>query len=234
MSGPAGKEIDLRKLVITLKKKLWLIVLMTITCTVLGFLYNSQSEPDIYSSSSRIIISTTNDMMSTVKALVKEPIVLKEVIKQLDLTVPIGQLRSQIQVSSVDSSLITVISVFDSNPQRAADISNAVVDVFKKVAADTLEVRNIRLLTSAEPNANPINEKSNTVVYIAFIVGLILSVSLTFLLESLDESIRNEQDVEILLDITVLGQVSKIRRRHTSGSAKKIKPGLIRSETIGS
>ncbi|MBH5317312.1 capsular biosynthesis protein [Paenibacillus sp. GSMTC-2017] len=231
---PVEKEIDLRKLFNTIKRRLWLIILITGLLTTFGFLYNSQSEPNIYNSSSRLIIAASNDMMTTVRALVREPIVLNEVIKQLELDRSVSELRSQIRVNSVDSSLITVISVVDSNPERAADIANSVVEHFKVVAADTLDVRSIQLLTAAEVEPFPINEKSNTIVYIAFIVGLILSVSLAFLLESLDDSIRTEQDVESLLGITVLGQVSKIRRRHTSSVDKKQKPAMVRSETIGS
>ena len=145
-----------------------------------------------------------------------------------------GQLRSQIRVDSVDGSLITVISVLDSNPERAADIANSIVGVYKSVAADTLGISSIRLLTEAVPEPFPINGKSNTIVYVAFVVGLIMSISLVFLLESLDDSIRTEHDVEALLGISMLGQVSNIKLRHTAVPAKKVKPGLMRSETIGS
>ncbi|MCR2802496.1 YveK family protein [Paenibacillus soyae] len=229
-----NKEIDLRKLFYILRRKLWLIVLITVILTGLGFIYNSQSEPNIYASSSRVIIAASNDMMPTVRALVREPIVLDQVIQDLGLNSSPGQLRSQVRVDSVDGSLITVISVLDTNPERAANIANAIVGVYKSVAADTLGVSSIRLLTEAEAEPSPINVKSNTIVYVAFVVGLILSISLAFLLESLDDSIRTEHDVEALLGLNMLGQVSKMKRRHTSVPAKKLKPGLMRSETIGS
>lgn len=230
----SGKEVDLRKLFTTIKNKLLLIVLLTGAITVLGILYNSQSEPNIYSSSSRVMIAATNDMMSTVRALVREPIVLDQVIEDLGLNASAGELRSQIRVDSVDQSLITVISVADTNPERAADIANAVVTVYRSVAAETLGISSIRLLTSAVPEPSPINSKSNTIVYVAFVVGLIFSLSLAFLLESLDDSIRTEHDIESTLGINMLGQVSKIKRGHSRAHTKKTKPAIIRSETIGS
>jgi capsular polysaccharide biosynthesis protein len=231
---PKGKEIDLRKLFQTLKKKLWLIVLLTGLMTGFGILYNSQSEPDIFASSSRVIISAPIDLMPTVKALVREPLVLEQVIDELRLNTSPGQMRTQIRVDSVEASLITVITVMDTNPERAADIANSVIGVYREVAAEMLGVGGIRLLTSAEPVPIPINVKSNTIVYVALIAGLILSISLIFLLESLDDSIRTEHEIEGALGLNMLGQVSKIRRRHTSVTAKKHKPVLIRSETIGS
>lgn len=236
-SLPQGKpkEIDLRKLFSTIKSRLWLIVLVTGALTALGILYNSKSEPPVYASSSRVMIAATNDMMSTVRALVREPIVLDQVIEELGLNASSSQLRGQIRVDSVDQSLITVVTVLHSNPERAADIANSVVGVYRKVASETLGISSIRLLTPAEPDATPINgAKSNTMVYVAFVVGLILGLSLAFLLESLDESIRTEGDIESALGINMLGQVSKIKSRHTYAGGKKVKPAIIRSETIGS
>ncbi|WP_162848444.1 YveK family protein [Paenibacillus nanensis] len=233
-AAPKGKEIDLRKLFMTIRKKLWLIVVITGLLTGLGIVYNSQSEPDVFASSSRVIIAANNDLMPTVRALVREPVVLEQVIEELGLNASAGQLRSQIRVDSVEGSLITVVTVMDTHPERAADIANSVVNVYKEVASETLGISSIRLLTSAEPVPVPINVKTNTIVYVAFIAGLILSISLVFLLESLDDSIQTEQDIEGALGLNMLGQVSKIRRRHTSSPSRKHKPVLIRSETIGS
>lgn len=228
------KEINLREVLLTIRKRVWLIVLITGILTALGILYNSRPEPQVYAASTRIIIAASSEMMSTVRALVKEPIVLNEVIEKLELNTTPGQLRSQIGVNSVDSSLITVVSVMDSDPARAADIANATVDVYRKVAADTLSLQSIRLLTPAQPEPVPINTKSNTIIYIAFLTGLILSISLSFLLHSLDESIRTESDIENRLGLNMLGQVSVIKRRHSDSGAKKMKPSMIRSETFGS
>lgn len=228
------KEINLKNVFYIIKKRLWLIVLLTGLITALGILYNSRPEPQVYVSSTRVIISASENMMSTVRALVREPIVLNQVIEELELSASPGQLRSQVRVDSVDSSLITVISVLDSNPNRAADIANSIVDNYRKVAMETLGVQNIRLLTSAEPDPYPINTTSNTIVYVAFVTGLILSLSLAFLLESLDDSVRTEQDVESLLGLNMLGQVSRIKSRSAAQPSKKSKPVIIRSESIGS
>lgn len=228
------KEINLKSVFLIIKKRLWLIVLLTVLLTVLASLYNSRPEPQVYVSSTRVIIAASNEMMTTVRALVREPIVLNQVIEELELNSSPGQLRGQIRVDSVDASLITVISVLDSHPVRAADIANSIVEKYREVAIDTLGVQSIRLLTAAEPDPTPINTTSNTIVYMAFVVGLILSVTLAFLLESLDDSVRSEQDVESILGLNMLGHVSRIKPRPSSQSVKKSKPTMVRSESIGS
>ncbi|MCU6710309.1 Wzz/FepE/Etk N-terminal domain-containing protein [Paenibacillus sp. J5C_2022] len=229
------KEINLKEIAGIIMKRLWIVIVLTGLITTLGYLYNSKPEPQYYSSSTRVIISANNDMMNTVKVMVREPIVLSQVIDMLELDQSVGQMRSQIRVANVDNSLVTVITATNTDPNRAADIANTTVEVFRKVAADTLGVSNIRLLTPAEPVPVSITVKTNTIVYLAFAAGLILSLTLVFLLESLDDTIRSEREIERLLELNMLGHVSVIKRRApSSAGSNQPKQALNRSETIGS
>lgn len=228
------KEINLKALYVVLRKRFWMILLITIVFTVVGGMYNSRPETPVYTASSRMIIAASQDMMSTVRALFREPIVLEKVIEELDLDQSVGGLRSQIRVANVDASLITVVSVVDSNPERAADIANESFNIYKQVAAETLNITSIRLLSEAIPNPNPINEKTNTLVYVAFLMGLFIGVALTFLLDSLDDSIRSEREIEQMLGLTVLGHVSVMKKKDLAKHSKKQKSVMVRGEVIGS
>ncbi|WP_054028504.1 YveK family protein [Bacillus sp. FJAT-28004] len=229
------KEINLKSLYLTVKKRLWIVVLITILFTFVAGLFNSRPETPMYLSSTRIIVAASSDMMGTVRVLVREPIVLNKVIEKLGLNLSAAALRSQIRVDSVDGSLVTVVSVVDSDPRLAAEIANTAVETYRQVASEVLGITSIRLLTTAEENPFPINEKSNRIVYIAFLLGMILSVGLVFLLDSLDDSIKSEREVEELLGLTMLGQVNKIKRKdYASRRLKKQKSISVRGETIGS
>ncbi|WP_424767269.1 YveK family protein [Paenibacillus sp. sgz302251] len=228
------REINIKAIYLVIRKRLWLIALLTIVLTVLAGMYNARPESPLYSASSRLIIAASQETLGTVRVLFREPIVLNRVIEELGLESSAAQLRSQIRVDSVDGSLVTVVSVIDTDPRLAADIANTGVEVYRQVAAETLGVTGIRVLTTAEENPFPINEKGNTIVFAAFLAGLIFSIGLIFLLDSLDDSIRTEREIEELLGLTMLGQVSKMKRRDYVKQTKKQKSILARGETIGS
>jgi capsular polysaccharide biosynthesis protein len=228
------KEINLKALYSTVRKRLWMVVLITMVVTVLAGVYNSRPETPMYASSARMIIAASSEMMGTVKVLFREPIVLNKVIEELELNRSVSQLRSQIRVDSVEGSLVTVVSVVDSDPKLAAEIANVGVEAYRQVAAATLGVTNIQLLTKAEENPYSINVKSNTMLIVGFMVGLILSIGLVFLLDSLDDSMKTEREIEELLGLTMLGQVSKIKRKDYARQSKKQKSIVARGETIGS
>ncbi|MDQ8735941.1 Wzz/FepE/Etk N-terminal domain-containing protein [Paenibacillus sp. LHD-38] len=228
------KEINIKEMYTVIRKRIWLILLITIVVTVLAGLYNNRPEPPLYAASSRMIVTSSSDKLVTVRVLFREPIVLEQVIEQLGLDRSAAQLRNQIRVDNVDGSLVTVVTVIDPSSKLAADIANTGVEVYRKVAAETLGVSNIRLLTPAVVNPYPINERSNTIVYIGFLFGLILSIGLIYLLDSLDDSIKSEREVEELLGLTMLGSVTKMKRKDYARHLKKQKSILVRGETIGS
>ena len=73
-------------------------------------------------------------------------------------------------------------------------------------------IDNIHILSPAELPDNPVPIKPQPLLNmaIAFVVGLMASVGLAFLLEYLDNTIKTEQDIEKLLGLPVLGAVSII------------------------
>ncbi|WP_051251220.1 YveK family protein [Paenibacillus harenae] len=228
------KEINIKALYAVIRKKLWLIMLITLAFTVLAGLYNSRPETPVYSASTRMIVVANAEMMGTLRIMFREPVVLDQVIERLELNRSVGQLRSQIRVDSVEGSLVTVVSVIDGDPGLAAEIANTVVSVYRQVAAETLGVSGVKLLTEAAANPDSINVKSNTVVYAGFLAGLVLSIGLIFFLDSLNDSIRSEREIEELLGLTMLGQVSRMKKRDYARKSKKQKSVIARGETIGS
>lgn len=228
------KEINLKALFFTIRKRLWLVVLVTLFFTAAAGIYNSKPETPMYASSARIIVAASSEMMGTVKVLLREPIVLNKVIEKLELNRSAAELRGQIRVDSVEGSLVTVVSAVDTDPKRAAEIVNAGVEAYRQVAADTLGITNIQLLTAAEENPFSINEKGNSMLFVGFMLGLIAGIGLVFLLDSLDDSIKSEREIEELLGLTMLGQVTKMKRRDYARQLKKQKSILVRGESVGS
>lgn len=230
------KEINLKEIINVIKRRLWVIILTTVILGSLGGLYSSIPVTPVYGSSARIILSASSpEMLSTLKVFIKEPIVLEGVIKQLDLKDSIGSLRERITVNSVDGSIITLVTAFDEDPKRVDDIANAVVDSFKQMAATKLGFSGVNVLTNAveSPNPVPVNPSSNRALYIGIIGGIAVGVGIVFLLDSLDDAVRSERDIEKLLGVKPLGQVSKIRKRDLYTKVKR-KNEYIRGETIGS
>lgn len=231
----AVKEINLKDLFRVIIKRLWLVVLLTIITTAAGWLYNDRHKVEpLYQASSNIIIDADTAYKNTLQVIIKDTTVLEEVIKQLGSEKTAESLAGQIKVESIDDSQVVNIRVTDTDPQRAADIANTTASVFKGKIPKVIEYKNVSVLSKAQPNMEPINETNSKKLIIgAFAAGIILGLGLIFLIDSLDDSIKSKRDIESLLGIQVLGNVSKMNKRNVNKKKGKNEKMALRGETIG-
>ncbi|WP_379137790.1 YveK family protein [Paenibacillus sp. sgz500958] len=234
-AGPS-KEIDLKELVGTVTRRLWILIVSTILLGSLGGLISAIPVTPMYSASARIMLTAgTPELIGTLRALIKEPVVMGRAIQESGLQMTENQLRARIAVQSVDTSVITLVSAIDSDPEAAAMLANAVANAFIEEAKGLLYYDGAKLMSPAtvDPSALPINPASNRALYLGILGGIALGIGLIFLVDSLDDSVRSGRNLESKLGIKCLGEVPSIRRKDWFSKNKR-KNEYTRGESIGS
>lgn len=211
-----AKEINIKELIRVIKRRFWIILIITFLTTMAGWFYSNQNKTaPLYEASTNIIIDASSEYRNTLQVIIKDTIVLESVINELGLDRSAKVLAGQIEVTNIEGSQVVEISVTDENPQTAADIANITAKVFKKEIPSIIEFEDIRILSEAKANPIPISQDNqNKLLGVAFISGIIVGLGLIFLLDSLDDSIKSEQDVESILGIQVLGSISKMNKKN--------------------
>lgn len=222
------ETISLQEIFATIRKRLGLIVLITIIATALSGMISYFVLTPVYEGSTQILVNQSNvdqqqgyqqsqvqaniDLVNTYSVIIKSPTILDKVIKQLNLDQTVDQLRDQLNVTSEQNSQVVNIAVDDPDPAKAVHIANTIATVFKKQVTDIMNVDNVSILSKANLDTDPKPVKPNPMLNmaIAFVVGLMVGVGLAFLLEYLDNTIKNEQDVEATLELPVLGVVTEM------------------------
>ncbi|ANE46262.1 hypothetical protein SY83_08230 [Paenibacillus swuensis] len=233
-----GKEINLKQLWLVIKGRIWMMLLFMTVFTALGVLYEMKPEIPTYEVSTRVVIKATPEMLNTLKVMVREPAVMEQVIQALNLPVTESELRDQIQVSSVDNSLVAIVTVADPDPVLAAKIANTTIEKYKEIVTKVMNFTDIKVLSQAvaPPEIQPLTSSGRSTIILSLLAGMILGIGIIFLLESLDDSIKTERDVEQWLDYPVLGAVSRIRKKDTNFRRNKGNsvPAGLRGDTVGS
>lgn len=221
------ETISLQDLFKTLKKRITLIILLTIIAVTVSGLISFLLLTPIYQSSTQILVNqekadvtafnsqdiqTNLQLINTYNVIIKSPAILSKVIEQLDLNTTPTALNSQITVNNEQDSQVVSISVQDPNPGVAVDIANTTANVFQTEIVKLMKVDNVSILTPAILAENPAPVKPDPILNmaIAAVIGLMLGVGVAFLLEYLDTTVKNEQDVEELLNLPILGLISPI------------------------
>ena len=158
------ETISLQDLFKTLKKRLALIIVMTILAITISGVVSFLLLTPIYQSSTQILVNqektdATNfnsqeiqanlQLINTYNVIIKSPAILSLVIEELDLDTTTTALTEQITVNNAENSQVVNITVQDPDPKRAVDIANKTAEVFQTEIKNLMKVDNV----SAEPNA---------------------------------------------------------------------------------
>ncbi|MGJ7035655.1 YveK family protein [Anoxybacillus eryuanensis] len=244
------ETISLRELFQTLRKRAWLIVAITVIATMTSGIVSYFVLTPIYQASTQLLVNqakseqpiyniseiqTNLQLINTYNVIMKSPAILDIVKQELDLDVPVEELNKKINVTSEKDSQVVNVTVEDPDPYMAADIANTVASVFQREIVKIMNVDNVNILAKAEVKEQPVPVKPKPLLNmaIAFVVGIMTGIGLAFLLEYLDNTIKNEQDVEKLLELPVLGAVTVIEDDGTGKQEIHVQK-QIRGETIGS
>ncbi|WP_144551433.1 YveK family protein [Bacillus mycoides] len=243
------ETISLKELFAILRKRLVMILAITIGAALVSAIVSFYFITPIYQTSTQILVNqkkqegivqpgeiqTSLQLTNTYKVIVKSPVILDQVKEKLKLNMSTGALNSKISVGNEKDSQVMVVAVQDKDPKLARDIANTTAEVFQSEIAKIMSVDNVTILSKAEVTDGqaPIKPNKMLNVAIAFVVGLMASVGLAFLLEYLDNTMKKEEDIEKLLGVPVLGVVSRMEETGSaSGSLSSTK--RVGGHTIGS
>ncbi|MBE3570927.1 MAG: capsular biosynthesis protein [Bacillales bacterium] len=246
------ETISLRELMETMKKRLRMIVLITVLAALISGLISFFILTPIYQASTQLLVNQSkNDqqmydfnqvqanlqLVNTYSVIIKSPAVLEKVIKELKLDMTPETLNQKITVDSEQNSQVLNVSVQDPDPDKAVLIANKIAEVFKKEIVKIMNVDNVSILSKANlgKDMTPVKPKPLLNIAIAVVVGLMAGVGLAFLLEYLDNTIKSEQDIEKLLELPVLGMVTTISDEEVkSATQRSSHRKQVRGETFGS
>ncbi|MDG4850827.1 YveK family protein [Peribacillus frigoritolerans] len=222
------ETISIKDIFKTLKKRWKLIILLTLIAALISGAISYFLLTPVYQSSTQILVNQKQsenqldsnqirsniDMINTYSVIIKSPAILGKVIDELDLNQSVDQLSQKITINSQENSQVFSLTVQDNNPAKAVEIANTVSSIFQKEIKDIMKVDNVSILAKAEVKENPTPVKPSPLlnIAIAVVVGLMAGIGLAFLLEYMDNTIRDEKDIEALLDLPLLGSIQKISK----------------------
>src|SRR5699024_3983111 len=221
------ETIELQQIFTILKKRMKLIIGTAVAVLAIAAFISFVILTPIYESSTQLLVNkeieeetqfnsqdiqTNLQLIETYSLIIKSPAILDIVAERLNGEYTVSQLNEKISVNSVEQSQVIDIKVQDKSPNVAATIANETAKVFQEEIVELMNVDNVNILSTAEVSENPSPIKPNPTLNMAIglVLGAMLAIGVAFLLEYLDTTVKNEKDVEELLDLPVLGAISTI------------------------
>ncbi|GGH84200.1 capsular polysaccharide biosynthesis protein [Pullulanibacillus pueri] len=240
------ETISLREIFQTLRKRLVMIIIITLAATAVSALVTYLFITPKYEASTQILVNqsskdsqslyqnnqidTNIKLINTYTDIIKSPSILDEVVNKFNISE--ADIKNSLNVSNGQDSQVFTLSLQNTDPALAVKIVNDVANVFKNKVQTLMDVDNVSILSKANlsDHPSPVSPNPKLNMAIAFVVGLMISVGLAFLFEFLDNTIKTEADIEKALELPVLGAVVSMEEsdvRSAKKASQKVRSGSI-------
>ncbi|KYH34273.1 capsular polysaccharide type 8 biosynthesis protein cap8A [Clostridium tepidiprofundi DSM 19306] len=222
--------LDLREVVAIIRTRMKLIVVITFVLTIISGILSFYVIKPTYEARTSIVIGKdvqkSSDGYSSSDVVMYQKLIktYAEIAKTSDVAIDaIKSMRSnlsdeevkkeaaELQKASkitpqVDTQILD-IKIQSKNPEEAKKMVDALTISFMKAAKKIYPKGHIEIMDTAKVPSKPIKPNKKLNIAIAFVLGLILSIGIVFLLEYMDNTIKTEEDVEKLLKVPVIGNI---------------------------
>lgn len=220
------ETINLREYFFILKKKMWIISLSAVICGVISGLVSFYVLRPVYEANTTLIVNkevenettqmTTSDDLNFVQKLaltygeiIKSRSVITSTIDKLNLDMTYEELSKAVSVTNVENTQIIKISVKNENPRVAATICNTIPEIFSTEVQRIVKASGTEVIDKAAVPEKPIKPNKIMNILIATALGIMISIFIILLRESLNTKIKEPKDIEEKLGLPVFGIVPK-------------------------
>ena len=149
-------------------------------------------------------LTLSQKLVPTYSELIKSKAVIRQVIEKLNLNIDEDALKASITVNSVKNTELIKITVTNTNATIARDIANELVPEFAAVVKDKYNIDNVSVIDQAELETAPYNINHVRDIIIFALVGIVVSIIYVLVMNMLDTTIKNKEDVEKATGLIVL------------------------------
>jgi len=217
-------EIDLREYFEILRRRAWVLVLITVVAVLVSGILSFFVLSPVYEASTILIVMKNREsgvmeynelllaqrLAKTYSEIAKSHRVARlvaEKVKEVEVT---ELMEGAISVRPIPDTELLEIVAQHSDPETAVELADTVATVFSEEIQKIMQVQNVDVIDQAQLPEEPVKPRKMLNMAVAGVLGIMLGVFAIFLLEFLDTRITSEEDITRHLQLPVLGVIPKI------------------------
>lgn len=216
--------IDIDRIKELLKKKIWIILVITLCASLLGF-YKSSFMSVSYMASVKVFVGKGNNLMdyyspgeieyytefmNAFSEIVRLDDFLTKTLEKHNIDKLPSEVKNGLGFSASPNTPIFTITFRCNDSNDASVILNAVCEEFNEQAKKIFPDRKPQIIDSVKVTSIYPNKKR--IIKIYFAAGFIFSMAVVLVIDYLDDKIRTKSKLQKLLPIPVIGEIPKHER----------------------
>lgn len=212
------ESMSLLDLLALLRKHLVLVTVLPIVAGI-GVFVGSLFLPNEYTASTTMYVLSREDqteqnavtlqdmnlgqMITTdVVTLIKSDRVKKDVAEKVGL----ANLNAyDFNVTNTTNTRVITLDVTGKDPEQAANVANATVEVVSGVATDVMHLQSVNPIDAATPPKAPSGPRRVLYGAVGLMAGLFVAVAIVMVRDMLDTRVRSGEEAEKIVGVPVVG-----------------------------
>lgn len=202
-------------------KRWWILVMAAFLAAGSAYVYSKMQQP-IFRASAKLYVTpfrpdygvtlVIQNLIRQYSTLLASDRFLISVSEELRLDVPAGELRRRIHAAGAADNLVIQVDVDDPDPARAQAIAKALANKFvadHQLRMEKVDPRDkIEVWMYDDPQPGTLHQpKTRVNVMAGGILGLLIGLVIAFVMEYLDDTIKDAEDVQRYVELPVVGSI---------------------------
>lgn len=219
-------EIDLRRIIAAIFKKLWIVILVTIVAGGMTFFATKKFITPLYESKAMFYVNNSNislgdtalsittsdisasrNLVNTYLVVLKARSTLTDVIDYADVGYTYDELKEMITASAVEETEIFEVIVTSTDAKEADKIVDAITYILPKKISNIIEGTSAKIVDYSIVAAQPSSPNVFKNTFLGAILGMMLAIGVIALREIFDVTIRNEEDITSVSKYPILASI---------------------------
>lgn len=226
------KQINIIDLARLYMRRWWILLVGVVVGALMAFLYTVFFVTPMYVSAGTLYTKNTNDyvtkqvtdvnlstlmvrkeLVQTYAEVLTSNVFLKQVAEESGLGYTYDQILGMVSMHAKNNTEILVVRVKSPNPQHSYIIVQTLMNLADKQIMTVVEGGSVKILDEPEFPKTYSSPDFMKNMQVGAIVGLLLSAFVVFLIDFLDNKIKNAEQVAKLFGYPVLGEIPYVTRR---------------------
>ncbi|MFT8342177.1 MAG: Wzz/FepE/Etk N-terminal domain-containing protein [Clostridium beijerinckii] len=152
-------------------------------------------------------IQMYQQLLKTYAEVIKTNALVEKAINAKDFDLNPKEVLNDLTVTPAANTQILEIKYISKDRNLSKEVLDSITNEFIKTSTDLIPNGNVKIVEPAELPENPASPNKKLNIAIAFLLGLMISVGLAFLLEFLDSTFKSKEQLEQILGVPVIGAI---------------------------
>lgn len=214
--------IKIEELIKILKNRWKIIVITTIISTIFSIIMSFYIVSPKYEASTKVFIGkennegmnyTDNDvqmyqkLLKTYAEVIGTNNLVKKAIDNGGLNITSEDLLKGLTVTPRADTQILEIKYINENKALAKDAIDLIANEFIQSSTELIPNADVKIIEKVKMPKSPVSPNKKMNIAIGFLLGLMISVGLSFLLYFMDNTLKTKEELEQILGLPVIGTI---------------------------